>query len=226
METVVTADQLPGPCPDPARGQVELMDSPAYRAAVQQDAPVHWWHFDEAGGPTSVDSVGGADGQWVADPVPVTGVGGTRSLSFDGLGSYVEVSALTFGDFTLEAWVFLCDYVDNQDAIVGNGLSAPSVNFFEQRLRLFTAEQDDVVIAGTTATIGQWQHWALTRDASGTRIYLNGALDATGPPWSGTMVINQIGRGDAGFLRGGLDELAFYDRALDSEALTAHSTAR
>jgi hypothetical protein len=66
----------------------------------------------------------------------------------------------------------------------------------------------------------------VSRDATSTRIYLNGVLDQTGPAWTGEMVINQIGRGDAGFFRGILDEVAIYDRALTSEELTSHAAAR
>ncbi|TAK00605.1 MAG: LamG domain-containing protein [Chloroflexota bacterium] len=226
VETIITADQLPPACPDPAVGPMDLRDGPGYRAVVAGDAPVHLWHLDEAREGTAIDATGGADGTWIGTPAGVTGSTGTGALFFDGSGSYVEIPRLAVDDFTVEAWVYLCDGVDNADAIVGHSLEAPSLNFFDYRLRLFTAELGDVVVASSPATLDRWQHWAVTRDATGTRIYLDGVLDATGGPWSGEMVIDQIGRGDAGFLCGLLDELAIYDRALTAEALTSHATAR
>jgi hypothetical protein len=225
VEMVVTADQLPAPCPDQSTDPITLMDRPAYRTAVERDRPAHWWHFDEVAGPTGADSAGAADGRWIGDPTPVGDGTDSRAVFLNGVATYIEIPELALGDFTIEAWVYLCDEVDNQDALLGNHLQAPSVNFFDQHLRLFTGGED-VVIADTAVTLGEWQHWALTRDATGTRIYLNGALDATGPAWQDEMVINQIGRGDAGYLRGAIDELAIFDRALTSEELTAHAEAR
>jgi hypothetical protein len=224
VEMIVTADQLPAPCPDQVAIDVAVPDGPAYRAAVMVDRPAHLWHLDEAGGPTADDAVGAANGRWIGQPTPI-GADGTRALYLDGDAAYVEIPRLSFGTFTVEALVYLCDVVDNADAIVGYGLDAPSLNFFDMRLRLFVGAED-VVIARTPATLGEWQHWAVSRDATSTRIYLNGVLDQTGPAWTGEMVINQIGRGDAGFFRGILDEVAIYDRALTSEELTSHAAAR
>lgn len=224
VEMIVTADQLPAPCPDQVATDIALRDGTAYRAAVAAHRPAHLWHLDEAAGTTADDAAGGADGRWVGQPTPI-GSAGTRALFLDGAASNVEIPQLTFDEFTVEALVYLCDVVDNADAIVGNGLDAPSINFFDMRLRLFTGAED-VVIAESPATLGEWQHWAITRDATGTRIYLDGVLDASGPAWIGEMVIAQIGRGDAGSLRGILDEVAIYDRALTGDELRSHAEAR
>ncbi|MEP7158335.1 MAG: LamG-like jellyroll fold domain-containing protein, partial [Chloroflexota bacterium] len=59
-----------------------------------------------------------------------------------------------------------------------------------------------------------------------TRVFHNGILDATGANWYGQMRVTEIGRGDAGSLRGAIDELAIYDRALTEEELAAHALAR
>jgi hypothetical protein len=208
-----------------------LVDTAAYRAAVSADAPANWWHFDEPEGPLAADAVGASEGEWQGSPSALAGLDGTNALSLPGDGgSYIAIPSVTLADeFTIEAWVLLCDYIDNQDALVGNNEDAPDINFHDSRVRLFVGEPDgaDVVIAQTAATIGVWEHWAVTRDAGGvTRVFRNGVLDATGSTWHGVMRVTEIGRGDAGTLRGAIDELAIYDRALTEEQLTAHALAR
>lgn len=228
LEYVVTADEIGAPCLDTGVAQ-PLMDGDAYRAVVEAAAPLHWWHLDEQSGPASEDAAGAADGTWQGTLTAVAGEAGTGALFFEGDGgSFVALPTFELDEFTVEAWVFLCDHADNQDALVGNGAEPPDINFFEARLRLFVGEDgDDVVVAGSAARTGAWEHWALTRDASGiTRVFHNGILNATGARWDGQMRIGMIGRGDAGSLRGGIDELAIYDRALTEEELAAHALAR
>jgi hypothetical protein len=227
LEFTVTAEQIGPPCVDPGLPQ-SLMDGVAYRAAVESDAPLHWWHLDEQTGPVAGDATGDAGGTWQGALSGVAGDGGTGALFLPGDGgSYVALPEILVDEFTVEAWVLLCDYADNADALVGNGSQSPDMNFFEARLRLFVAEEGDVVAAGSAAQIGAWEHWALTRDALGiTRVYHNGILDATGAIWEGQMRVTEIGRGDAGSLRGAIDELAIYDRALTEEELTGHALAR
>jgi hypothetical protein len=229
LSYVVTAEQVGPPCVDPAAAQ-PLMDTAAYRSAVAADAPIDWWHLDEQSGPLAADAIGAASGSWQGALRAVLGSSGSGALYLPGDGgSYVAVTGITLmGEFTVEAWVLLCDYVDNQDAIVGNADTSPNINFHDARIRLFVgAEGDDVVVATTAATIGAWEHWAITRNAQGlTRIYRNGVLDATGTIWTGEMIVNEIGRGDAGSLRGAIDELAIYNVALTEEQLSAHVLAR
>jgi hypothetical protein len=227
LELVVTADQIQQQCIDLASTQA-LMDGTAYRSALEADEPVHWWHFDEQAGNAAADSIGGAQGQWQGNLTPVAGDGGTGAMFFSGDGaSYIGLPRLTFDDFTVEAWVLVCDFADNQDVLVGNGSEPPDINFFEARPRLFVGDESgDVVTANTFVVVGTWEHWAIARDAAGTRIFHNGVLDATGASWDGTMVVTMIGRGTGGSLRGVIDELAIYDRALTEEELAAHIGAQ
>jgi hypothetical protein len=227
LEYVVTAEQVGPPCIDPALAQ-PLNDGAAYRAAVEAHSPIHWWHLDEQDGRVALDAVTGIAGTWQGTLQPIAGVDGGGALFFEGDGgSYVAVPAITLDEFTVEAWVYLCDYADNQDALVGDADHALDINFFAARLRLFASDADDVVIASSVARIGVWEHWALSRDASGvTRVFHNGVLDATGAVWNSEMRITDIGRGNAGTLRGAIDELAIYERALSEEELTAHALAR
>jgi hypothetical protein len=228
VDFVVTAEQVGPPCIAATTPQ-ELMDTAAYRDAISRSDPLAWWHLDEQAGQLAADSAGDSDGTWQGTVQAIIGSGGTGAayLPGDG-GSYIAVPQLTLGDFTVEAWVLLCDYADNQDVIVGHGSEPPDMNFFEARLRLFVGEDegDDVVTASSVAQLGVWQHWAVTRDATATRIFHGGVLDATGAIWDGEMIVTQLGRGNAGSLRGALDEVAIYDRALDADELLAHVAAR
>jgi hypothetical protein len=227
LEYVVTADQVGPECID-TQGPQTLMDTDAYRAAVLADQPIHWWHLDEQAGPTSADAVGDASGTWQGHPEGVVGDKGTGAMFLPGDGgSYVAFPEIALGDFTVEAWVLLCDYADNQDAIVGHSAGPPDLNFFDAQLRLFTGDDvDDAVVSRDPVAIGIWEHWAVSRDATTTKVFHNGKLVGTGRDWDGQMVISELGRGSSGSLRGGLDEIAIYDRALTEAALTAHYDAR
>ncbi|HXG26464.1 MAG TPA: LamG domain-containing protein [Candidatus Binatia bacterium] len=167
-----------------------------------------------------------ADAARIGNVLPIPGSGTSHAALFDGAGSFVSIPEVRLaGAFTIEAWADLCGLISNEDAIVGHGRGTPNVNFFEQHLRLFVGDPGDLVVAGTAARPGVWEHWAIERDADGTRIYRNGVLDAEGATWTDPLVIDEIGRGDVGVLHGMLDEVAVYDVALTAEQLGTHVAA-
>jgi hypothetical protein len=225
VTTITTASQLPAPCPADAPGSIAFKDGSSYRAVAAADHPVHWWHLDE--GPTDVfaDSIGSANGTRVGNVQPIPAAGPGHAALFDGSGSFVRVPEITLNDFTIEAWVYLCGLISNEDAIVGHGQGPPNINFFEQHLRLFLGEAGDIVVATTLARADTWEHWAIERDNAGTRIFRNGVLDASGPPWADALMFDEIGRGDVGVLHGLLDEVAIYDKALTADQVAAHAAA-
>jgi hypothetical protein len=92
----------------------------------------------------------------------------------------------------------------------------PNLNFFDTHLRLFVGgDSGDLLIATTEATDEQWTHWTLTRQGAAIRLYRDGVLDASASGWTEPMLIDQVGRGDVGELRGVIDELAIYSHALN-----------
>ena len=225
VSSTTTASQLPLSCPTQDPDSMTFRDGPAYRAAVAADHPVHWWHLDEGESGPFADSVADVLGDRVGNVVPIPGSGTTHAALFDGAGSFVRVPEVRLNDFTIEAWVYLCGLISNEDAIVGHGRGTPNVNFFEQHLRLFVGDAGDVVVAATAARAGTWEHWAVERDSAGTRIYRNGVLEASGAAWTDPMIVDEIGRGDVGVLHGLLDEVAFYDVALTADQLAMHVAA-
>jgi len=225
---VSTADEIPSLCPDP-RQPTELAAGAAYRSAVAADAPLHWWGFEGVGSRFILDEAGDAQASIVGSGArQLSGTNGMHAAFFDGTESYATIPEMRLrGEFTVEWWARLCGFVDNADAVIGNGTTAPNINFFDIRPRLFVGDEgDDIVAANTPGKNGDWQHWAITNDTSGTHVYLNGILDAEGDAYKGDLVVNEIARGDAGTFNGSLDELAIYDRALTADELLAHVNAR
>jgi hypothetical protein len=226
VENTITADQLTDACPHRHASALTYVDTAAYRAAVDADSPSHWWHFDDGDTDFYADAAGNVDGARVGNVQPMPADGDAHAAFFDGAGSYVSLPTISLSDFTIEAWVYLCDLVSNEDAIVGHGRGTPNLNFFDTHLRLFVGgDSGDLLIATTEATDEQWTHWTLTRQGAAIRLYRDGVLDASASGWTEPMLIDQVGRGDVGELRGVIDELAIYSHALTADQIAAHFAA-
>jgi hypothetical protein len=79
---------------------------------------------------------------------------------------------------------------------------------------------------------GRWHHIALARSADRIAIYVDGSIAAEGPAqevtWSmypTTIFVGGSTYGGPRLWRGGIDELALYDRALDGATIHAHARA-
>jgi len=227
LEATRTASDGPTTCVPAYGGPPHLRGTAGYRDAVNGDSPSHWWHFDDPDTDVLADSAGDATGTRVGSVELIPSEGDEHAVYLDGAGSYVSLPEISLdGDFTVEAWVYLCEVISNEDAIVGHGRGTPNLNFHDAHLRLFLGDPlGDFVVANTGTLNEEWTHWAITRTGDTTMLYRNGVLDASATGWTGPMVIDEIGRGDAGELRGLIDEVALYDRALPAERLLAHVRA-
>ncbi len=126
----------------------------------------------------------------------------------------VNITDITLsGDFTIEAWVKLDpgQPITNADGIVAG--SGQDINFFAGRIRVF--DGSDIVVANTATSADVWTHYAITREAGVTKIYVDGLLDATsGVNWTNSFTVETIAAANAGALEGQLDELRIWDVAL------------
>lgn len=160
---------------------------------VRVDAPDHHWKLDEGTGSTAQDAVGFADGMlrninqlqaWVDGKI------GTGALNFDGrndrvlLGTAPSLDGLQ--DFTVSAWV------KTTSSSTGTIIQQRDNNFNGQYwLRTNANGTVNFALYGDSAfqfnlntfiTIndGNWHHVAVQRDGNAGRIYIDGALAASG----------------------------------------------
>jgi hypothetical protein len=209
-----------------------------------EDGLVALWHFDENTGLSAGDSTGhGYLGSlqnnpvWISSSAPVVfNQIAVNALALDGTNGYVVVNDtndLSGFPFTAMAWFRTTNNLLNAQGIVSkyadasaNGwtivVQSGQLRAFFYRNGDFGNYAIDATSAGTVAD-GAWHHAALTVDASGGKLYLDGSLVGqsswSGPP-GGTSSSEplQIGRYynyDARFA-GAIDEVAVWNRALSA----------
>jgi hypothetical protein len=90
--------------------------------------------------------------------------------------------------------------------------------------------REDIDATGTVIPTGVWEHVAMVLDASGGRLYLNGALVGTNttmvmrPPTLGATPNDWIGRSQFAvnpYLDGAIDEFRVYNRGLSAAEILA-----
>jgi putative heme-binding domain-containing protein len=95
-----------------------------------------------------------------------------------GNADYVRSPLTLSGPFTVETWIRLEPGINNADGILGLPRML-DMNFHDQTLRVWIANQGDIVVAKQKVVADSWTHVAVTRDAQGKfRIYVNGELSA------------------------------------------------
>ena len=122
-------------------------------------------------------------------------------------------------DFTIEAWIkFDGDTsISNVDAILGTGTlnNGNDINFYDGKMRLYSSNGGDVIIANHQSQKDVWTHYALVRESGEIKIYVDGELDVTvASNWGETFVIDRIAAGvPRGGLNGEIDELKIWSVA-------------
>lgn len=142
---------------------------------------------------------------------------GGASAFFDGTGDYLNVAsnaALALGtqNFTIEFWVYLnaqgnynlYDQRSTASQIV------PTIYTVSGQVRYFVSNADRII--GATLTAETWNHVAISRANSVTRMFVNGTQSGSNYTDTNNYIQNPVGIGaylvtPAGFLNGYIDEL-------------------
>lgn len=210
------------------------------------------WTFDEGSGASAADASGnGHTGSLLSGPTWVAGKL-NQALSFDGVDDHVNVAddtALNAYPLTLAVWL-KTNTTSGVHGVV-NKYVAGSYNGYQLFMNSgnlcawYLRDGANYVYDGggcTLSTAGandnQWHHVTFVVDASGGRLYVDGALKA-GLPWTGTAgapttlqpvhIAHYPGAfAGAEYFPGALDDVRIYNRALGAEeilALSDRSTA-
>lgn len=190
---------------------------------------VHAYPFDDGSGSVATDAVGDADAtltgaEWT------DGVRG-GAVSFDGAGEADTGAALvdTAGDYSVSAWVRLDEAGDGFQTVVSQDTGTDSAFFLQysgQDQRWAFSYAGLRALSSEKPEPGRWYHLTGVRDArAGTlSLYVDGEpaeheSACTPQEGSGNTVIGraQYGGEQVDHLRGDVDEVRVFDRALTKE---------
>ncbi len=207
---------------------------------------VSYWSFDAADvrGKTVIDLVGENDGTIIGAPKHVEGKFG-EAFEFAGEPDVIDVESpangsLDFGDdndFSMMAWIKVDkppELDGGQSTIISKGDGGGNARI----LWKIVGTQIQVTIANeggggpkidfnsvSDVVDGKWHHILFVADRSeGTRIYIDGELDAEGGPSEGTDITTEsplfigasvrIGKTTRRYFEGLIDEVGIYNRVL------------
>jgi sialidase-1 len=208
-----------------ARVPVQALDRPAAPPRITPDSSGHGYHGLVGGSPQRVDGVFGAGREFAGD--------------------YIELpmaDELSFGDgpFTAAAWFKTTDQ-RLQTVFWAHAFGSGQPKWWirvepgANRVRALvdTGTASRFIGAPGDFADGEWHHVALTRDADGLVLYVDGAAAARNQPVPGSVSAGapvgiRAGARVDGInnpMVGALDELWLFDRALDAEEIAGLAAA-
>jgi glucose/arabinose dehydrogenase len=184
--------------------------------------PVGEWGFDERRGRRARDASGAGNAGRISGAIRTRGRYG-GGLSFDGRNDWVTVADGPSLDLTkaltLEAWVRPSARGARSVLVKERGTRLSYGLYARPSGHLFTTAEH--ALRGPALRLHSWSHLAMTWDGSTVRVYVNGRR-ASSHALTGTALASRgplrIG-GNAiwpEFLRGVIDEVRVYDRALSA----------
>jgi len=238
-----TATDDAGAAADASRVDGAPPSGPAYARVVRDDLPLAYFPLDETSGTTARDVIGGRDATWRGAPeIGAPGVVG-RGVVLDGSTARLEmpVGAFVFGGrqtYSVELWL-RADVVDDKvRRIFECGLNAGGYNMyfsdsFFLASRTDTSGGNDGYTTLTSPVAGALHHYVLTFDGTSHRVYRDGVA---GEPAISRLALpdgadRQLVFGDSVGgqffkVKGLIDEIAIYDRALGERRIRDHFEAR
>lgn len=217
-----------------------------YASVVVADRPIAYFRFEDGPGTTARDEMGGAPATLVSTRATSSGVRGSGAVELDGSG-YVDLGqrfAITgTAPITFELW-FTPDKVDSgwrRILSAESGLDATrqgwTVAFQEpngltvQRYRDGTAE--GAILPMAAIQLSTPHHLVVAYDGAELAVYVDGALRQRSVATRPIAEIHQPlvigGHSELAYgalrLTGVYDEIAVYNRALESDRVAAHYEA-
>ena len=116
---------------------------------------------------------------------------------FDGTGDYLSLSARSFaGDFTLEAWIYPLRFADSGGSSILFCSTSPNhqVDIKASGATSYYNGSTSASSATGRIVLNTWQHYAICRSGTTTRIFVNGVLVASNLSDSGTRTFTFIGQ--------------------------------
>lgn len=217
-----------------------------YGAEVLADSPAVYLRLDEATGRVARDSSGnGRDGDIIGSltwNAPGFATSTSTGATFDGLTSAIDLGAsLDFHDtapFTIELWAHaeLADmsfrHLVTKDAKPVTGTEAYYLYLYDNMVSFERSVQGQIAGVRVSAApiLNRWTHIAGTYDGTQLLLYLDGVA-VGGRPDSRAQLVKSghlyVGTKNlqGGVIKGAIDEVAIYDRALSASRIAAHVAA-
>jgi hypothetical protein len=217
VAAIVVSSTRSAPLPDPELKEEVARVRSLY--AARQEGLLGWWRLDDGAGAAASDAVeGGHAGVMHGSPKWVAGkVGG--ALKFE-LGDHVLVNAhYTLKSVTLSAWVKHDGFSDKQQRYVTLGDETAVIRCNGDNTLHFYIRTDgalQMILVPNTLEAGKWTHVVGTWDGKTQKLYKDGALlDSKVPGGSlkGEVPFVMFSH-NSEYLRGAIDEVRLYDRAL------------
>jgi len=188
------------------------------------------WRFNEGGGETAFDSLGGRHAKVCGNPVWVTGSFG-KALLLDGDGDYLEVGRIPglSAEQTKMMWIYIKSITSEGVYLIDEGGDGNN-NWLELydpncdgNPRIRTGfDSFNYIDSKATIKPGCWYHIAVvTRTSGGLAIYINGLLNNSATEMSAdkrpeAIVIGADAATKTGCFNGMIDDVAIYDRAFSA----------
>lgn len=175
--------------------------------------------FDEVSGSIAKDELENNDGeingaQWTSE-----GKMG-NAIKFNTSGDYIKLGkGEIFGDWTVAAWI------KREDSPISSSILLASTNSFIKLEQFQLGRKVGITQRGVAdyvfdyvAPAGKWVHLAFVGSASGVSLYINGILKDTLPNFI-PCPLDTIGNNTSHTIKGTVDELKVFSRALSSSEI-------
>ncbi len=188
-----------------------------------------WWNFNEGSGTTARD-ISGYDnhgiiiGATYADGV--LGTGGT-ALEFDGVGDYVDIEEIWYGDnWTLSFW-FKANTIENYNSLFADdneGSARGGIAFFNNQLWVREKDEDGKATFRTNTffNVDAWYYAVAIRDSGVYKWHINGVEDKISgqDEYANIDKIDRIGNSNStSGINGLIDDVRIYSRALTASEI-------
>src|SRR3954452_11000281 len=204
-----------------------------YSGLVSADGVRSLWRLRGARGSVAHDAIGANPGAFVGGVAlgQPGAVSGDSAVTLNGSTGYVRVpdsASLHTGDsFSVELWVKLGRTGVSQGLASKGGYLVALDGAGHVMLRKPNVG-NVVVSTGAIADTSSWHQVVVTKSGAAAHVFIDG-VDRSGAVTNRAILDTTsqlvLGTG-SGYLKGGLDEVAIYPRALTATEVTAHYAAR